>query len=207
MLLRWSWITVLLAGTRRRIPRFPFGFPISVPPPIPVPLFVVVVASAVVRVWWRGKRWLVHWLVSSRIGLPVAFAPFSSLLFLSPVFLGCLAVVDYFIDLTDDVFSVRQEISIFVDRRVPRKHFRPIDVGNVWERDNTFAVRPIDLVHWPVPLELCLAALSAFSNIRGLVGVRMHVGSGITHKRRCSWLVCISKGGRFRNVPGKICDE
>ena len=147
----------------------------------------------------------VHWLVSS--SLSVAFTPFGSLLFLPPVFLRALTTFDYFVDLTDDVLSIRQEISIFVDRRVPRRHFRSIDVGNIRERDETFAVGSIDLLYRPVPLKLRLAALSALSDLGWVIGIRMHVRSGIAHERCCSWLVGIGEEGRFRDIPREVCGE
>jgi hypothetical protein len=182
------------------------SFPIPVPSSIPVPLFlVVVVTSPVVLVWWRGRWW--YLVGSSNVGLSVAFTPFGSLLFLSPGFLGALAAFDDLVNLTDDVLSVWQEISIFVDRRIPRRHLRPIDVGDIWERDETFAVRSIDLFYRPVPLELCLATFGTFNDLGGLVGIRMHVRPGITHKRRRTWLVSVGKSGRFWNISGKVCDE
>ena len=147
---------------------------------------------------------MVHWLVSSSIGLSVAFAPFSSLLFLPPVLLGALTAFDYLVDLAYDVFSVRQEITIFVDRRVPSRHFRAIDVGNVWERNEAFAVKSVDLLCRPVPLELGFAAFGTLNDLRGFVGIRMHVRPGIAHKRCRSWLVSICKNRRVWNIPGKV---
>jgi len=149
---------------------------------------------------------LVHWLVSS-VGLPVAFAPFGSLVFLPSIFLGALAAFDDLVDFTYDVLSIRQEISIFVDRRVPRWHFRPIDIGNIWERNETLAVGSVDLLCRPVPLELCLTAFGTFSDLRGLVGLRMHVRPGIAHKRRRSGLVSVGESGRFGDISGKVYDE
>jgi len=143
--------------------------------------------------------------VSSGIDLPVSLTPLSGLLFLPPVFLSARATFDYFVDFTDDVVSVRQKISVFVDRRVSRRHFRPIDVGDIWERNETFAVLPVDLFYRPVPLKLCLAAFSTFSDLGGLVGFRMHVRSGVAHKRRRPWLVSVGKSGRFWNIPGEVC--
>lgn len=138
------------------------------------------------------------------VRLPVAFTPFGGLLFLSPVFLGALAALDDLVYLTDDVVSVWQEFSIFVDRRIPRRHLRPIDVGNIWERDKTLVVRPVDLFYRPVPLKLCFAAFGSFSDLGGFVGVRVHVRPGIAHKRRSSRFVSIGKSGRFGDIPGKV---
>lgn len=153
------------------------------------------------RWWWR---WLVHWLISS---LSSPFTPVGGLLFLPPVFLGPLTAFDYFVDLADDILPVCQEASVFVNRRVPRRHFRPIDVRDVWEGNKTLAVRSINQLYRPVPLKLCLAALGAFDDLGGLVGIGMHVRAGIAHKRRCSRLVGVGKSGRFRDVPGKVYDE
>ena len=123
------------------------------------------------------------------------------------MFLGALAAFNDFVYLTDDVLSVWQEISIFVDRRIPRRHLRAINVGNVWERDETLVVRPIDLFYRPVPLEFCFTAFGTFSDLGGLVGIRVHVRSGIAHERRCSRFISIGKSGRFGDVPGKVCGE
>ena len=206
MLLRWSRITVLLTGAR--IPWISFGFSVSIPSSVPVSVFlVVVIPSVIVLMLWWGRLWLVHRLVGNGVGLSVAFTPFGGLLFLSPVFLNALTVLDKFIDLTDDVLSVRQKISIFVDRRIPRLHFRPVDVGNIWERNETFAVRPVDLFYRPVPLKLCLAAFGTFNNLGRLVGICMHVWTGIAYERCRPWLVGIGKSGGFWDVPREVYDE
>ena len=146
-------------------------------------------------------------MAGSGVGLSVAFTPFGGLLFLPPIFLDALTVLDKFIDLTDDVLSVRQKISIFVDRRVPRLHFRPVDVGNIWERKQTFAVGPVNLFYRPVPLKLCLAAFGTFNDLGRLVGIRMHVWARIAYECCRPWLVGICKSGGFWDVPGKVCDE
>ena len=134
-------------------------------------------------------------LVNSSNGLSVAFTPLGGLLFLSPGFLSALAAFNNFIDLTDNVFSVWQEIPIFVDRRIPRRHLRPIDVGNIWERNETFAVGTVDLLHRPVPLKLCLAALGTFNDLGRLFGIRVHVWPRVAHKRRRSWFVGMEESG------------
>jgi len=134
-------------------------------------------------------------LVSSSNSLSVAFTPLGGLLFLSPAFLRALTAFNDFIDLTDNVLPVWQEIPIFVDRRIPRRHLRPIDVRNIWERNETFAVRTVDLFYRPVPLELCLAALGTFNDLRRLVWICVHIRPGVAHKRRGSWLVGVGKDG------------
>ena len=149
---------------------------------------------------------MVHRLAGSSFGLPVAFPPFGSLLFLSSASLGALTAFDNFVNLADDVLPVRQEVSVFVDRRVARGHFRPIYVGDIWERNETFAIGSIDLLRRPVPLELRLAPFGPFNDVRRLVWVRMHIRPGIAHKRRCPWLVSIGKSRRFGDIPGKVCD-
>ena len=134
-----------------------------------------------------------HRLVSNSDGLPVALTPLGGLLFLSPVFLGALAALNNFVDLADYILLVWQEIPIFVDRRIPRRHLRPINVGNVWKRDETFAVGTVNLFYRPIPLELCLAALGTFNDLGRLVGIRMHVRPGVPHKSRRPWLVSVGK--------------
>ena len=146
-------------------------------------------------------------MIGGRTSLSVAFTPVSGLLLLLPAFLGSLTVFDDFVDLADDVLVVRQEVSIFVDRRVSRRHVRPIDVGNIRERDETFAVWSVDLFYWPVPLEPGLAAFGTFGDLWGLVGICVHVWPGIAHKCRCPWLVSVGKGGRFGDIPGKVYNE
>ena len=132
-------------------------------------------------------------LVSSNNSLSVALAPLGGLLFLSPVFLRALTAFYNFIDLTDNVLPVWQEIPIFVDRRISRRHLRPIDVGNIWERNETPAVRTVDLFYRPVPLELCLAALGTFNDLRWFIWIRVHIRPGVAHKRRGTWLVGVGK--------------
>lgn len=150
---------------------------------------------------------MVHWLAGSSFGLPVAFAPFGSLLFLSPASLRALTAFDDFVNLTDNVLPVRQEVSVFVDRRVSRRHFRPIDVGDIWERNETFAVGSIDLFHRPVPLELRFAAFGTFNDIWGFVRIGVHIRPGIAHKRRRPWLVSIGKSRGLGDISGKVCDK
>ena len=150
---------------------------------------------------------MIHRLAGTSFGLSVALTPFGGLLLLPPAFLGALTAFDDVVNLTDDVLSVRQEVSVFVDRRISRRHFRPIDVGDIWERNETFAVRSIDQLRWPVPLEFSLAAFCTLNDIGGFVWIRMHIRPRIAHKRRRSWLVSIGKSGRFRDIPRKVCDE
>ena len=157
--------------------------------------------------WLGGRWWLARWLTSDNISLSVAFTPFGSLFLLSPVFLGALTAFDYFVHLTDDVLSVRQEDSIFVDWRVPRRHHWSIDVGNIWERDETFAVGSVNLFHWPVPLKRRLASFGTSDNLGWLVGVRVHVRPGIAHKRCRSRFISIYKSGRFGDIPREVCRE
>jgi hypothetical protein len=150
----------------------------------------------VLDLWLRGRRWLLD-----------AFASFSSLLFLSPAFLGALAIFDDFVHLTDDVLSVRQEVSIFVDWCVPRRHQWPVDVGDVWERDKALAIGSIDLFYRPVPLKPCLASFGTFNNFGWFVGIRVHVRPRIAHKRCRPWFVSIGKSGGFRDIPREVWSE
>ena len=139
--------------------------------------------------------------------MSVAFASFGSLLFLPPVFLGALAAFDDFVYLANHILSIGQEISIFVDWCVPGAHYWPVDVGNIRERDETFAVGSVDLFYFPVPLKRCLASFGALNNLRWLVGIRVHVRPRIAHKRRCPRFVRIGKSGSFRNIPREVCGE
>lgn len=139
--------------------------------------------------------------------MSVALASFSSLLFLSPVFLGALTTFDDGVHLTDDILFVRQEISVFVDRRVPRTYLRPVDVGDIRERDESFTVRPINLFYWPVPLKPCFASFCALDDLRRLTGIRVHVRPGITHERLRSRFISVSKSGRFGVAPREVCGQ
>ena len=139
--------------------------------------------------------------------LPGPFTPVGGLLLLSPVFLGPLTAFDYFVDLTDDVLPIWQKFSVFINRRVSRRHFGPVDVRDVWEGNKALAIRSIDQFYRPVPLKLRLAALGAFDDLWGQVGICMHVRAGIAHKCRRSRLIGVRESGRFRDVPGKVYDE
>lgn len=146
-------------------------------------------------------------LVRSSSGLSVALTPLGGLLFLSPVFLRALAAFNDFIDLADDVLPVCQEVPIFIDRRIPRRHLRPVDVGDIWEWNETSAVGTVDLFYRPVPLKLRLAALGTFNDLGRFVGFRMHVRPGVAYKRRRSWLVSVGKSRGLWYAPRKVCDE
>ena len=150
---------------------------------------------------------LVGLLVGGNVGLSIAFTSFGSLVFLPSDFLRVLVVFDDFVDLADDILTVGQEISIFVNQRVPRRDLRAIDVGDVWERDKTFTVRSVNFFYRPVPLELCLASFSAFDDIRRLVGIRVHVWSGIAYERCRSWLISIGESRGIGDTPREVCDR
>lgn len=147
---------------------------------------------------------MVQWLISLNVGLSVAFASFGSLLLLSPVFLGTLAAFNDLIHLTDDILPVGQEISVFVDWGVPRRHRRPVDVGDIWERDEAFAIGSIYFFHGPVPFKICIASFGTFNDLGWLVGVRVHVRPGIAHKCGRSWFIGICKSGRFGVIPREV---
>lgn len=150
---------------------------------------------------------MAHWLIGDNIGLSVAFASFGSLLFLSSAFLGALAVLDDFVYLAHNILSVGQEVSIFVYWRVPRRHNRSVDVGNIGKRDKTFAIGPVDLFYWPVPLKLCLASFGTFSNLGWLVGIRVLVRPRVANPGRRPWFVSVGEGGSFGEVPREVWSE
>jgi hypothetical protein len=150
---------------------------------------------------------LVHLLIGSSVDLSVAFASFGSLFLLSPDFLRVLVVLDDIIDFTDYVLFVGQEISVFVNRCVPRVNVRPIDVGNIWEGDEALAVGSVNLFYRPIPLKLGLASFGTFNNIGGLLRIRVHVRPGITHECCRSWLVGVGENGRIGDAAREVCGE
>lgn len=148
---------------------------------------------------------LINLLACSGIDLSVTFTSIGGQLFPPPVSLSVATVVDDVVDLANRFFSIWQEISgCVINWCIPWRHFRPINLRNVWERNKTFSVGSIDLFCRPVPLKLGFAAFGTFDDIGRLVGICMHVRAGITHERRRSRFVCIGKRGRFGNVSREV---